>query len=165
MGHDLDDVTSLDDVYDFADEAEELLCKKLDQLIGSNTLLAALDGTLSAKLTPDMIDEDTLDLIQSTIFVEEELSISGDVPAILQNLVESLWGVAQYFRFCGKPITPNWGSEMKESWIPDSIQMLSEAEYTAWVLTEGRKKRMTDEEIFALIGYLCIGDGGDKVIQ
>lgn len=165
MKHDLADVTCIDDVHDFADHDEEELCRKLDQLIGGNALLAALDGTLSEKLTPAMIDADTLDLIQGTLFVDEELAISGDMPAILRNLVESLWGVAQYFRFCAKPITSNWWSEMRESWIPQSIQMLPETEYASWVLYEGRKKRMTDKEIFALIGYLCIGDSGDRVVQ
>ena len=164
MKHDLEDAVSMDDVYAFSAQAEEELCRRLDELIGGNALLAAREGTLPAQLTPDMIDEETLDLIQGTIFVDDELSISGNMPAIVAALVRSLWGVSQYFRFCDKPITANWGSQLSEGWIPESIQMLSEAEYTAWVLREGRNKGMTNEEIFAVIEYLCIGEN-DKVVQ
>ncbi len=164
MAHELEDVMNIEDVIAFSSEAESMFCERLDELIEENALVAALDGTLATKLVPSMLDEDTLELLRGAIFVEEELSLTDNLPAIILDLSHALWGVAQYFRFCQKPITASWGTDMAEGWIPEHIQMLPETEYAAWVLREGRSQGMTEEEIFAVMGFLCIGENG-KVLQ
>lgn len=154
----IDEFMSLDEVVDYADDLEVMLCQRLDALLGENALLAAQDGTLATKLLPHMLDDDTLELLRGSLFIHEHLLDSEDVGELITALIQSLSAVAKYFRFCEMPIMDSWATDMLEQWIPDEIQALPETDFAGWVLSEGRKRGMTDEDIFSVIGHLCIGE-------
>ena len=140
--------------------SEEALFCRLDALIGGNTLHAAIAGTLTTKLRPEMLTEDDLDLISLTVLVSEETCESRDRVKTVAELAESMYGVAQYFRFMGRAIESDWIEVFPNLILSEDIQHLPDTELTRYIADEARKIGMNDRDLFALIGFFCIGESG-----
>lgn len=140
--------------------AQETVFRRLDQLIGGNTLLCALDSTLRSKLTPEMLTDEDIDLIGMTVFVDEVTYESQDKVKIVAELVDAMFGVAQYFRFMDTSIDADWIDVFPELTLSEEIQNLPDTELTRYIVDEARKKGMNDSELFALIEFFCIGASG-----
>ncbi len=140
--------------------AEDAVFRRIDELVGGNTLLAALDGTLSSRLTPEMLSLEDLDLICMTVLVSEETCESQDKVTVVAELVYAMYGVAQYFRFMDCAIESDWIDVFPDLIMPEEIQSLPQQEFVMYVATEAKRKGMNDSELFALTQFLCIGESG-----
>ncbi len=140
--------------------AEEEVFRRLDELTDGNTLLSALDGTLESKLTPEMFTEEDFDLIGMTVFVNEETLESNDKAKIVAELIDAMFGVAQYFRFMDARVEDDWIDVFPELVLSEDLQNLPDTELTRYIVEEARKKGMNDRELFALIQFFCIGESG-----
>lgn len=146
-----------DEIKEDLDEGEmceTIACELLDQILGENTLRAVADGTISQKLLPHMLDEEDWDVIGYTCFISFDARKSNLFAVMCAELVDSLYGLAQFFRFCEVPITDTWTTDMHCFGLSDELAELPDQEYGICVAQSARTLGMTDGEILALLEYL-----------
>jgi hypothetical protein len=148
---------------DEGEMSETIACELLDQLLGENTLRAVADGSISTKLLPHMLGEEDWDVIAYTSFISFDARTSNLFEIMSAELVDSLFGLAQFFRFCGMEITSTWATDMHCFGLSEEIGELSDQEYGACIAQSARTMGMTDGEIFALLDYLHSDD--ERAIQ
>lgn len=139
---------------DEGEMCETIACELLDLRLGENTLRAVADGTISQKLLPYMLDEEDWNVIAYTTFVSLEARKSNLFEIMSAELVDALFGIVQYFRFCEVPILDTWATDMHCLGLSDELALLPDQEYGICVAQSACTLGMNDAEIFALLHYL-----------
>ncbi len=144
----------IDELVKEDERAQTLLCERLDELIGGNTLLSVIDDTIHRQLIPDMLEDGDWDLIAYSGYVDLEIYKTGDTAHILNVLFRALYGIAQYFYFCDEEIKESWATDMHDFGLSDELNDLPDAEYSACIAHLAAARGMNETEIFALFEYL-----------
>ena len=143
-------------------EAQTILCERLDEIVGGNTLLAVVEGTLVRKLSLRTIEHGDWDLISISGYVSEHAYTSENRSLMLSELYRVLYGILQCFNFCRMEIVDTWVLDMHFLGFSQQLEEFPLTEFSHYFVNAALRKEMPIEAVFAFVEYMCNGNLGAR---